>query len=180
MELQQTPGALAILQWAELNTPDIASVIERIQEAGELQAAASAEPTPHSMSAVVAAAQNGFKIAIVSNNAPSAIRVYLDAHGLDAYFTHVSGRIPGDIKSMKPYPDSLSRAAAALDVPIDHCAMIGDSVTDIQAANLAGAHSIGYATNDSSAAALTTAGAHSVIRTMAELASALQNSTQAT
>lgn len=180
MELQQTPGALALLQWAELNTPDTVSAIERIQEAGELRAAASAEPTPHSMSAVVAAAQNGFKLAIVSNNASSAIRAYLDAHGLEVYFAHISGRIPGDIKSMKPYPDSLSRAAAALGVPIEHCVMIGDSVTDIEAANLAGAHSIGYATDDSAATALTAAGAHSVICTMAELASALQNSTQTT
>jgi HAD superfamily hydrolase (TIGR01549 family) len=177
-ELQRTSGALALLQWSELNVPHMTPVIEDIQEKGEFHAARTASPTPHLMAAVISARQREIKVAIVSNNSPDVIREYLSVHHLESYFDLVSGRIKGDIGSMKPCPGPLLNAASALGVPIGRCAMIGDSVTDIDAANQAGAQSIGYAPEKSAASVLSKAGADVIVDSMAVLASALYNSPQ--
>lgn len=58
---------------------------------------------------------------------------------------------------MKPDPHSLLIAAERLDVPPKRCTLIGDSVTDIEAARTAGAMSIGFANKPHKTLALTEA-----------------------
>jgi HAD superfamily hydrolase (TIGR01549 family) len=177
-ELRDTRGALALLKWAESNAPSAVPAIEEIQDIAEERAVNNATPTPYSFTAVVAAHASGLKLAIVSNNSPQAIRRYLGMHGMLGYFTAVSGREKGDASAMKPSPALLMRASAALLVPIDRCAMVGDSVTDMAAAKRAGARSVGYAGDDASASVLAAAGANAVTKSMAVLASALQERAQ--
>jgi HAD superfamily hydrolase (TIGR01549 family) len=177
-ELRETQGALALLKWAESHAPSAVPAIEEIQELAEERAVGNATPTPYSFTSIVAAHACGLKLAIVSNNSPKVIARYLGMHGMSGYFTVISGRDKGDASAMKPCPALLMRAASALRIPIGRCAMVGDAMTDIAAAKRAGARSVGYAGDDASASALAGAGADAVIKSMAMLASALQNLAQ--
>ena len=47
-----------------------------------------------------------------------------------------------DVKKPKPFPDAFLTAAERLGVKIQHCAIVGDSIVDIQAGKSAGAKTI--------------------------------------
>lgn len=74
---------------------------------------------------------------------------------------------------MKPDPYSLVLAASRLDLTPAQCTLVGDSVTDIEAARAAGAMSIGYANKPGKAAFLTETGADAVVSEMSAVADAL-------
>ncbi|MFH9132554.1 HAD hydrolase-like protein [Streptomyces sp. NPDC017524] len=57
----------------------------------------------------------------------------------------VVGRPEGHPELMKPNSHSLIAAAERLDVDVSLCALIGDSLTDIQAAHTIGSAAIGFA-----------------------------------
>jgi phosphoglycolate phosphatase len=57
----------------------------------------------------------------------------------------ISSRAEPDPALLKPHPFLLQRAAQLLDADIGECLMIGDSATDILAAQAAGAPVVGYA-----------------------------------
>jgi beta-phosphoglucomutase-like phosphatase (HAD superfamily) len=73
---------------------------------------------------------------------------------------------------MKPSPHLIERAAQALAVEPDACALIGDQATDVQAARAIGAASIGYANKPGTAADLAAGGADAVIAHIDELTEA--------
>jgi beta-phosphoglucomutase-like phosphatase (HAD superfamily) len=91
----------------------------------------------------------------------------------------VTGREAGNVNSLKPSPEPVLNAAVAIGVPADRCVMIGDSVSDIEAAIRAGSRSIGYARTRPEASALSAAGADAVIGSMTTLTSALENAPEA-
>ena len=82
----------------------------------------------------------GHRVAIVSNNSAEAIHAYLELHGLSALVAHVQGRDRQDPSLMKPNPrplfeaPSVLEALSVLDVKQDDAVLIGDSLTDIEAA----------------------------------------------
>ncbi|MCX2730361.1 HAD-IA family hydrolase [Saccharopolyspora sp. NFXS83] len=174
-DLHDARGGLALLEWAQFNTPELVPDIEDIQEAAELRALRTARPTPHSLATAVAATEAGLKVAVVSNNSAEVVAEYLTRRGFAEHVHDVVGREPGRAVLMKPNPDPLRRAASALNVPIRRCVMVGDAISDIVAANRAGASSIGYARNDDPLR-FTRAGADVVIRTMSTLSSAISTS----
>lgn len=178
-ELHDTGGALVLVRWVLLNAPGAASAIEAIQEDGEFRAMQSAQLTSGAADAIVAAAGRGLKVAIVSNNSPRVIREYISRVGLAAYIDDVTGREAGNVNSLKPSPVPVLRAAAAVGVTADRSVVIGDSVSDIEAATRAGCRSIGYAHTRCDASALSAAGADVVIGSMTRLVSALQDVPQA-
>lgn len=51
-----------------------------------------------------------------------------------------------DVKKPKPFPDALLMAATKLNRPINACAIVGDSIVDIQAGKAAGAKTIAVLT----------------------------------
>jgi len=51
-----------------------------------------------------------------------------------------------DVEKPKPFPDALLLAAKKLKVPISECAIVGDSIVDIQAGKAAGAKTIAVLT----------------------------------
>ncbi|MGW5642093.1 HAD family hydrolase [Saccharopolyspora sp. NPDC003762] len=57
----------------------------------------------------------------------------------------VSARTNADVSELKPQPHLLLRAASFLGVSPERCVMIGDSATDIEAAQRAGTKCIAYA-----------------------------------
>jgi phosphoglycolate phosphatase len=51
-----------------------------------------------------------------------------------------------DVKNPKPFPDALLIAAEKLRVPISECAIVGDSIVDVQAGKAAGAVTVAVLT----------------------------------
>jgi len=64
--------------------------------------------------------------------------------GLAKFFRTVVTTL--DVKKPKPFPDALLVAARKLHVPINECAIVGDSIIDIQAGKAAGAKTIAVLT----------------------------------
>ncbi|WP_225848025.1 HAD family hydrolase [Streptomyces sp. HPF1205] len=152
---------------------EIVADLEALLAEQEEVAALSAEPTPGAGAFVRAVADSGRVPAVTTNNAPRAVLAYLKAHGLDAWFgDRVFGRDPEDPSRMKPHPDCLLRAVAALGVPPGDCLMIGDSPADAEAAVAAGVRFLGYARSPDRVARLRRDVPHPVVVGMAPLVSA--------
>ncbi|MFI6056712.1 HAD family hydrolase [Streptomyces sp. NPDC051286] len=105
----------------------------------------------------------------MSNNSTAALKRYFAGRGLDRYASPLVGREAIRLSKMKPAPDTLWLAMEAHGVAPQDAVLIGDSVTDIQAAQAAGAMSIGYANKPGKAERLHRAGATAVIEDMADL-----------
>ncbi|MFD9564790.1 HAD family hydrolase [Streptomyces sp. NPDC059994] len=148
--------------------------VEATLAAAEMEAVKLAgDPTPGAVAALKAAGTSRRSVAIVSNNSAECVRKFLARHGLAALVGEVVGRPSHQPHRMKPSPYSLYLAADRLNVAPGSCALVGDSVSDVEAANAAAARSIGYANRPGKALALAEAGANAVIDDMATLADAL-------
>ena len=80
--------------------------------------------------------QFGLPWGVVTNKAERFTFALLQGLGLDARAACIVG---GDTTPrLKPYPDSLLHAAAALDLPSAACLYVGDDLRDVQAARAAG------------------------------------------
>jgi beta-phosphoglucomutase-like phosphatase (HAD superfamily) len=90
-------------------------------------------------------------------------------HNLRPHVEYVSARISPDPSLLKPNPQLLTQAITALNVPAETSTLVGDSVTDIQAAHAAGTLSIGYANKPGKRAKLTEVGAHALTVSMADI-----------
>ncbi|MFJ9594957.1 HAD family hydrolase [Streptomyces virginiae] len=131
------------------------------------------EPTVGAIQALSAARESGRRVAIVSNNSSECVREYLILHGITGLVEEVIGRPRHRPDLMKPSPHPLLSAAHAFAVAPSSTVLIGDSVTDVEAALAAGARSIGYANKPRKMEALVNAGADAVVPSMHPLALAL-------
>jgi HAD superfamily hydrolase (TIGR01509 family) len=77
-------------------------------------------------------------VAVVSNNSAVAIEAYLTAYDLAANVTPIIGRAYADPKRMKPDPTPVLDAALALGAVPESCVLVGDSLSNIEAARAAG------------------------------------------
>lgn len=143
----------------------------------EERAAVEAWPdfaTPAADVLVKSLSKAGVRIAVTTNNSPSAAAVYLRLAGLAEYFgDHIYGRT-GDPRLMKPHPDCLNRALDQLRAVPDDAVLIGDTVTDLHAAREAKVGFVGYARNGRKAALLRAAGADPVVRDLASLSDLIE------
>lgn len=146
---------------------------ERALRAAEVEAVATAEPTPGVDRLLHACARTGRQVAVVSNNSAEAVRTYLDLHALDRFVATVSARTSSDPSLMKPNPFLVHQAVEQLHADPAACVLIGDTVTDIEAATAAGVHSIGHANKPGKAKALRSAGADVVVTTIEQIATAI-------
>ncbi len=78
----------------------------------------------------------GLPMAICTNKPAALVPPLLQHLGIAGDFAHIVG---GDsLPQRKPQPEPLLHAAALLQQPVDACLMVGDSATDLGAANNAG------------------------------------------
>lgn len=133
-------------------------------------------PVEGAVAALEAAHASGRKVAIVSNNSTACLRAFLMLHELRHLVDAVVGRATYRPDLMKPDPHSLLLASSELETPPRFCTLIGDSVTDIQAAKAAGERSIGFANKPGKQRALAEAGADAVVTAMVTVAEALRSS----
>lgn len=111
----------------------------------ELEAITIAPATPGTEEFLAYLSGAGINTVVVSNNSHAAVEEYLRRTGLNRHVLAISARRGADPDKMKPNPTLLHEATATLRLPAEDCVMIGDSLTDIQAARAAGTMSIGYA-----------------------------------
>jgi beta-phosphoglucomutase-like phosphatase (HAD superfamily) len=111
----------------------------------ELAAVPTARPTAYVHDVVTSCRDTGRTVAIVSNNSDRAVRAYLARHGLDDRVDLVVARTSPDPAFLKPSPHLIEQAITNLGAFRGDSALVGDSTADVQAGQLAGISTIGYA-----------------------------------
>jgi phosphoglycolate phosphatase-like HAD superfamily hydrolase len=82
----------------------------------------------------------GYRMVVLSTNAPAAIESFLANNGIDGYFSAVQGDI-----GLRGKTAALKRIAKGERARASGCVYIGDEVRDVEAAERAGLPSIGVA-----------------------------------
>ncbi|MFF4415239.1 HAD family hydrolase [Streptosporangium sp. NPDC001559] len=164
---------LALLRRISTERPALAAVADAALTRLEEKAVELAQPTSGGEAVLRACGESGRTVWLVSNNASSAIRAYLNAHGLSSQVAGVFGRVPADPASMKPSPRLLLDAMNAAGSGPAECIFIGDAIRDVEAGDAAGVSTIGYANKPGKDSSLAAAGAVVVVGSMKVIAVAL-------
>ncbi|MGW5850459.1 HAD family hydrolase [Streptomyces sp. NPDC055254] len=149
-------------------------VVEDALTSAELRAVKVAgPPVEGAVQALHAARDAKWRVAVVSNNSADCVKKFLAINGVAGVVDEVIGRPRLRPDLMKPAPYPLVVAARALGVEPAETVLIGDAVTDIEAARAAAARSIGFANKPLKRSTLADAGADVVIMEMQAVADAL-------
>ena len=170
----ETDDPIEVLRMAHEASSELGQEVEEALTAAEVEAVAVAgTPTPGAVEALRAANASGRAVAVVSNNSAESVQRFLELHELQGYVTRIVGRPTGQPQLMKPNPFPLITAAERMHMDVTNCTLIGDSLTDIQAAHTAGATVIGYANKPHKADLFAEAGANAITDDMHAIADAL-------
>ncbi|WP_245816629.1 HAD family hydrolase [Lentzea albidocapillata] len=167
LDIQNSEDPFDVFKDAASVGPDEARYVESALRALDVEAASTARPTPGAGDLIRAWSESGRKIAIVSNNSNECIETYLHIHNLQGFIPEVSGRTFDDPDLLKSNPFIVDRAISNLKGTPKACILAGDSVSDIEAAKLAGTQSIGYANRPHKQNKLDDADADAVVSNMA-------------
>lgn len=115
--------------------------------------------------------REGYALAVVTSADFDRTKDYLRYRGLDGYFAVVAAVRDG-IRP-KPEPDLIYDALTQLGLKPTEAVMIGDMVTDVQAAHTAGVPCIAVTHGFSSQSELEAAGADAVVSMLSEIPSLL-------
>lgn len=125
---------------------------------------------PEAGAALAHLAEQGRKLAVVTNKPDDISRAMLAELGLAPLVSSIVGSLPG--RSLKPAPDMINIALAELGVTPSDAVMVGDSAADVGAARSAGLPVIllahGYSHGD-----ITQLGADMIVRGFAALPAGL-------
>ncbi|MEW5534411.1 HAD family hydrolase [Streptomyces virginiae] len=170
----ETDDPIEVLRIAHEADAAIGDEVEWVLTTAEVEAVAVAgPPIPGAVEALQAARAAGRAVVVVSNNSAECVQRFLGLHGLGDYVMGVVGRPRGQSHLMKPNPFPLITAAEKAHMDVMHCTLIGDSLTDIQAAHAAGTTVIGYANKPHKAALFAEAEADAITGDMQAIADAL-------
>ncbi|WKV73035.1 HAD-IA family hydrolase [Streptomyces sp. PCS3-D2] len=170
----ETDDPIEVMRIAHEAGDEIGRTVEQALTAAEVEAVAVAgPPTPGAVEALEAVRASGRAVAVVSNNSAECVQRFLEKHGLGELVAKVIGRPSGQPHLMKPNPFPLIGAAKQMQMDVTHCTLIGDSLTDIQAAHAARTKVIGYANKPHKADLFADAGADAVTDDMQAIADAL-------
>lgn len=173
-DVASNPDPMQVFAYAGTISAELAARVEAEMTDLEVTATATAKPTPYIHDVLAACRESGRTVAVVSNNAERAVRTYLVRHGLDDRIGHVFARTSHDPALLKPSPHLIEKAVQALNADPTATALVGDSITDIEGAHLAGIASIGYANKPGKFERMSAARAEAVIATLADLALSLR------
>lgn len=171
VDLRQSADPFVLLSFVAEHAPEHTAAAERSLARLEVAGVQAATPTAHLLSALAGLTQAGHTVTVVSNNSAAAVNAFLVAHKLKPYFQGVVARTEPDPTLLKPNPYLLHRAASGLRATAADCVLLGDSVTDVEAAHRAGARSIAFANKPGKRQALDAAGPDALIDSLAEVAS---------
>jgi phosphoglycolate phosphatase len=148
----------AVFAHAATISPELAAEVEVAMTELEVTAVSTAEPTPGVRAVITSCRESGRTLTVVSNNSAGAVGAYLTRHAIDGPIGIVIARTSPDPDLLKPCPHLLQQAITASNADPDACTLVGDQLSDIDAARLAGTRSIGYANEPGKADAFTDAG----------------------
>ena len=168
--IEQSVNWLEILSFAASVSHGLAARVESELTAMESAAVTTAAPTPYVHEVLTACRDSARPVAIISNHSAAAVRAYLILHDLYGQIRLTVARTGPDAAVLKPRPDLIELAVTGLGTQSQDCALVGGSLTDIQATHAAGVNSIGYARTPRDADDLADAGADAIIVSMADLA----------
>lgn len=134
----------------------------------ELEAVPRALPTPYADPLIRTWSALGARFAITTNNSALAATAYIESRRLTDCFPYVYGRTQ-NLDLMKPNPYCLEQAVKAMGATPSATLMIGDSPTDLEAAQRAGVSFLGYACNERKDRLLREAGATSIVGSLEEV-----------
>jgi HAD superfamily hydrolase (TIGR01509 family) len=158
-----------VLRWASTFGNREAYYVEAALRAHEVEAASTAMPTPGSHEFMRTWIASGRPLAIVSNNSAAAVRTYLEIHGLSDTVAHISARSSADVALLKPAPYLINQAVTTLKADPTKCVLIGDSTTDIEAAQVTQTPTIGYANRSTKVASLAPSKPDAIVTSMRKL-----------
>jgi len=139
----------------------------------EVAGVKSAHPTPGLRPLLDALARTGRTVTVVSNNSAAAVQAFIEAEELSRYFHSIVARTNSDPSLLKPDPHLLLQAAANLEALPAKCTLLGDSVTDVEAAHRAGTGSIAFANKPDKRNELLTAHPSAIISSLLDVVAAL-------
>jgi phosphoglycolate phosphatase-like HAD superfamily hydrolase len=113
-----------------------------------------------------------YRLAVVTTRGLAEAEAFLDGHGLHAVFEAVVTR--ESTWRLKPHPAPIRHAARLLGIPVERCAMVGDTTVDVKAARRAGAWAIGVLCGFGEREELERAGAHVILEHTAHVSSLLE------
>jgi HAD superfamily hydrolase (TIGR01509 family) len=173
-EIARTGDPIEVFKYSATVSDELAARVEAEMADYEVAAAPTADPTPYTHQVIASARESGRTIGVVSNNSPRAVNAYLDRHGLSDGISRVIARTSHNPALLKPSPHLISKAVRGLGATPAESALVGDSLTDIEAAHSAGVASIGYANKPGKREHMTQLAAGAVIASMADLALSLR------
>ncbi|MDL5202380.1 HAD-IA family hydrolase [Streptomyces sp. ALI-76-A] len=145
---------------------DLVDELEERLTQEELRATSSAMPTPYADPLIRTWTAVGARLAIATNNSPRVVRTYLASRELTSCFApHIYGRTQA-LHHLKPDPHCLNRALNAMGSAPSDALMIGDTPSDLYAAQAAGVPFLGYARNERKEKLLRDAGATVTVATL--------------
>jgi HAD superfamily hydrolase (TIGR01549 family) len=165
-EVRASPDPFDVLFYAAKLGHDEARYIEAAFRAHEVEAVQSAEPTAGAHELITAWKSTGRPLAIVSNNSIAAVETYLNLHNLRSYIDVVSARPNSDITILKPNPHLVVAAVNAFTREPAAYTMVGDSITDIEAAQRTNVRTIAYANKPSKTETFVSTSACAIITTL--------------
>jgi phosphoglycolate phosphatase len=172
--IARTADPIEIFTYSATVSDDLAARVEAEMADQEIAAVTTARPSAYVHDVITSCRDSGRLVAVVSNNSDRAVRAYLTRHGLDDRVDMVAARTSHDPALLKPSPHLIRQAITGLGMPQNECVLVGDSDTDMHAAQLARVDSIGYANRPGKQASLTAAGALAVVNSLADLVLSLR------
>jgi len=112
-----------------------------------------------------------YPFAVVSARNRVTVEKFLRVNDLENYFKIVISS--QTCEKTKPFADPLLYAASELEVPIENCLMIGDTLTDVRAALAAGAQSLSVLCGFGTERELQKSGTHHILESTSLLATYL-------
>jgi len=173
-EIANTPDPIEVFCYSATVSDELAARVEAEMADLEVAAVPTAAPTPYVHEVIASARESGRTIGVVSNNSPRAVNAYLDRHGLSDSIRLVTARTSHDPGLLKPNPYLIDEAVRGLNADSAATTLVGDSLTDVEAAHGASVASIGYANKPGKRERMSQLQAGAVITSMADLALSLR------
>jgi phosphoglycolate phosphatase len=122
--------------------------------------------------AMLADLKQRYQLAVVTTRGQEDAEAFLAQHDLCETFEVVVTR--ETTWRLKPHPAPIHEAAKRLDVPVERCAMVGDTTMDVKSARRAGATAVAVTCGFGERGELERAGADVILEHVSDLSSVLQ------
>jgi phosphoglycolate phosphatase-like HAD superfamily hydrolase len=112
-----------------------------------------------------------YRLAVVTTRGRGDAQAFLAQHALSNLFGAVVTR--ESTRHLKPHPEPVCQAAGLLRIPVERCAMVGDTTMDVKSARRAGARAVAVLCGFGERGELERAGAHLVLDHVSDLSAVL-------